>query len=250
MNAGIISGAVELRASTGSLLSRPIRVAIHGDLPDLAHFGIFFERINIEGLCYAGVLNHVTAKVADEHGNCVPESTAVWFQAEYGVVQGSAYTNELCDAVVFEETGPPFPAIPGGDGLVRICAQTVDKGGDLIQTCGYVMWSGPTIVEIVDPADGFNVPNGGSIVITYRVHDANDNPLTGGTTIKVTTTTGLLGGTTEFELPDTQSSSYTTFSVVLADADPTTIEPKTATVTVSVKGKNGPGSTFISGTVN
>jgi hypothetical protein len=250
VNAGIISGAVEVRAVGGALESRPIRVAIHGGLPDPSHFGIFFERINIEGLCYAGVLNHVTAKVGDEHGNCVPESTAVWFESDYGIVQGSAPTNELCDAVVFEETGAPFPQIPGGDGLVRICAQTVGSAGNLIQTCGYVMWSGPTIVEITSPASGFNVPNGGSIALTYRVHDANENPLTGGTTIKVTTTAGQLGGAIDIELPDTQSSSYTTFQAVLSDADATVDRAQSVTVTVTVKGKNGPGTAFITGTMN
>ncbi len=250
VNAGLISGAVEVRASAGSLLSEPIPVVIHGGLPDLAHFGVFFERINIEGLCYAGVLNHVTAKVGDEHGNCVPESTAVWFSCDYGEVQGSGFTNDLCDAVVLEETGPPFPAIPGGDGLVQVCAQTVSSSGDLIQACGYVMWSGPTIVEITSPSSGFDIPNGGDITITYRVRDANDNPLTGGTSIKVSATAGLLGGATDIELPETPSHSYTTFQAVLADSDVETNQEQKVTVTVTVKGKNGPGVAFITGTIH
>jgi len=250
VNAGIVSGTVEVQATSGGLLSRPVRVAIHGDLPDPEHFSVFFENVNIAGLVYAGLINGVTAKIGDQWGNPVPDSTAAWFFADYGIVQGSGFTSSLGDARVLEETAAPFPAIPGGDGLVRICAQTVGKSGDLIQTCNYVMWSGHTIVEITEPDEGFSIPNGGSVTITYRVRDANFNPLTEGTSITVTTTAGGLGGVTEFVLTDTQSDDYTTFQAVLSDPEPEVDVASDVTVTVTVKSQNGNKTTFITGTLH
>ncbi len=79
VQAGQVSGAIEVRATSGALASRPIRVAIHGDLPDPDHFSIAFEKLNIAGLVYDGIRNRVTARVGDQWGNPVPDSTAVWF---------------------------------------------------------------------------------------------------------------------------------------------------------------------------
>lgn len=250
VNAGSIPGAVEVIATSGWLLSRPIRVAIHGGLPDPDHFSISFERLNIAGLVYDGIRNGITARVGDFHGNPVPDSTIVWFNAAYGLIQGSAGTNDHGEATVNEVTAGPRPLIPGGDGLVQICAQTVSRTGDPITVCGNVMWSGPTIVQVVSPSGGFNVPNGGSVTITYMVHDANFNPLVGGTSITVQATEGQLGGDVQLILPDTQSAAYTTFSAVLSDADVETDIAAAVTVTVNVTSVNGNATASITGTMN
>lgn len=250
VNAGAISGTIEVIATSGGLRCEPTRVSIHGGLPDPDHFSLSFDRINIAGLVYDGIRNPVTARVGDLHGNPVPESTSVWFSAEFGLVQGSAGTDDHGEATVDEITAGPRPAIPGGDGLVRICAQTVGRGGNAIESCGHVMWSGPTIVEILSPEPGFTVPNGGAIDILYRVRDANENPLTGGTSIVLRVTDGRLGGDTDLVLPDTQSSGYTTFSATLGDGDPTTVMPTATTITVQVVSENGNRSASVSGTVH
>ncbi len=249
--AGTISGAIEVSATSGSLVSRPIRVAIHGDLPDPPHFSISFERVNVAGLVYDGLRNAITARVADQWGNPVPDSTSVWFQAEYGIVQGSGFTDDHGEATVWEVTAGPRPAIPGGDGLVTLTAQTVSKAGDAITTSGQVMWSGPTQVEFTDPApgQGFALDNGGFATLTFRVHDANDNPLTGGTAITVESTAGDLGGDTDIVLPDTQSPGYTTFQVNLSDNDPATDELQYVTVTVKVESQNGNRTAILTGTI-
>jgi hypothetical protein len=249
VNAGVLAGAVEARASSGVLISQPIPVAIHGDLPDADHFSLAFARVNIAGMLYSGIRDAVTAYVGDAHGNPVPDSTAVYFGTQYGIVQGSALTNDHSEATVDLVTSDPHPLMPGGDGLVRVFAQTVAKSGDAITTEGYVMWSGATIAEITSPSPGFNIPNGGSVDIVFRVHDANGNPITGGSAISVTANNGVLGGDTAVSLPDTQSPEYTTFGVTLSDSDP---EAKTlpVTVTVSVQSVNGNRTARISGTMN
>ena len=245
IGSGLVSGTVEVEATTGSLTSEPIRVAIHGDRPDPAHFSIFFEKVNVAGLVYAGLQYEVCAKVGDQHGNPVPDSTAVWFHADYGIIQGSAVTGSLGDACLHAETAAPWPVIPEGDGLVYTCARTVSKAGATIEACGNVMWSGPTIVEVTSPTGGFDVPNGGSIRITYRVRDANFNPLTSGTTVKVTASKGQLAGDADVLLPDTQDPGYTFFSVILIDDDPETDVAGAAAVTITVKSPNGNRSAIV-----
>jgi hypothetical protein len=250
VGAGTISGTLEVLARSGGLESRPIRIAIHGDLPDPRHFSISMEKLNIAGLVFDGLRNGVTARVGDVWGNPVPDSTVVWFNAAYGLVQGSAFTDDHGEATVWEVTAGPHPLIPGGDGLVELCAQTISKAGDTITTCGSVLWSGPTIVEIVQPASGFAVPNGESITVTYRVRDANSNPLTGGTVIHLTSNAGDLQGDVDFTLPDTQSQAFTTFHAVLADDNAGTDQPQSVTVTVSVTSQNGDGAASVTGTLH
>jgi adhesin/invasin len=251
VRSGAVSGTVEVRAAIGGIVSQPIRVAVHGDLPDPDHFSLSFERVNIAGLVFDGIRNGVTARVGDQHGNPVPDSTVVWFEAEYGLIQGSAFTDEHAEATVWEITAAPRPLIPGGDGLVTITAQTIAKNGQYITTSGDVMWSGPSILEITSPAPGFAVPSGGSITINFRVRDANNNPLTAGTTISAEATEGDLGGQTNFVLPDTQSESYTFFSVTLTDNDTEETDPPlSTTVTINVASQNGNVQVSITGTID
>jgi hypothetical protein len=112
------------------------------------------------------------------------------------------------------------------------------------------MWSGPTILEITDPAAGFNVDNGGSITIEFRVRDANFNPIVGGSQISVTTNNGTLGGQTDFTMPDTQDDSYTFFSVTLSDDDSAIDEERSVTVTINVTSPNGDRQEFLTGTIH
>ena len=252
LRSGAESGTVEVTASVGgTIMSQPIRVAIHGDLPDPDHLSIAFEKLNIAGLVYYGLRDAVTARVADDHGNPVPDSTVVWFNCEYGIVQGSAFTTDHGEATVDHVTAGPAPAIPGGDGLVTITSQTVSKAGEYITASGRVMWSGPTILEITSPEPGFAVPNGGAVTIFFRVHDANDNPLVGGTTIAAQTTTGLLGGDNDVTLPDTQSPLYTFFAVTVSDNNTADTDPvQSATVTIGVKSQNGNARASLTGTID
>jgi len=252
VQSGILSGALELEAVSGDLVSRPIRIAVHGGLPDPDHFSLSFERINIEGLVKDGIYNGVTARVGDEHGNPVPLQTAVWFEADYGIVQGSAFTDDHGEATVWEVTAGPHPLIPDGDGLVLITAQTVSAAGDRITTSGNVMWSGHSVAVVNSPDVGFVVENGGSIQILFSVADANGNPLTGGTQISVSSNRGELGGTTDFKMPDTQQRGpgFTSFVTILSDSDADESLQESVTVTITVTSENGNREVSRTGTIN
>jgi hypothetical protein len=251
VRAGSEAGVVEVRANIGAIVSAPIRVAVHGDLPDPDHFSIAFEKVNIAGLVYDGLRNGVTARVGDANGNPVPDSTAVWFTANYGLIQGSSFTDAHGEATVWEITAGPHPAAVGGDGLVLITAQTIAKDGSYITTSGNVMWSGHTILEITGPPAPFVIPNGGSVTVTFRVRDANGNPLVGGTQIGAVATAGEVGGDSEVTLPDTQDDAFTFFSVTLSDEDSAEEDPPVVTtLTITVTSPNGNATADISGTID
>jgi hypothetical protein len=245
VNAGEVAGTVRVDAVSGGITSLPIRVAIHGDLPDPAHFSVFPEKLNVAGRVYAGIQYHVTAKVGDQHGNPVPDSTSVWFRTTHGVIQGSAVTGPVADATVIAETAGPFPNI---DGFVTHTAQTISKAGNWIETSTLVLWSGHAQLAITSPESGFTISNGGLVVIDFTVCDDLGNPLVGGTSIKVSATAGTLGGDTDFVLPDTQSRAYTHFSVVLSDDDIETNMPAAVTVTVKISSQNGNVGAYVTGT--
>ncbi|MFO7654142.1 MAG: hypothetical protein R6X25_10005 [Candidatus Krumholzibacteriia bacterium] len=251
ISAGDSSGVVEVSAEALGILSRPVRVAVHGGLPDREHFSIAFSTLNIAGLVYADQETRVVAHVGDLHGNPVSEHTAVFFSSEYGIVEGSARTDSLGRGSVVHYSAAPYPAIPGGDGLVLITARTVGWDPalarlDSLTTHGHVMWSGETILRVDSPANGFTAV--GSIPFRFYVGDANGNPLTAGTTITVSTTRGDLSGDIAVELPDTQRSGlgYTEFTAVLSVGDD---GPGPVTVTITVDSLNGDQTATRSGTL-
>lgn len=249
VNAGTKSGAVMVNAVAGTVDSHPIRVAIHGGLPDPEHFSISFGKVNIAGMIFDGIRDPVTARVGDIWGNPVPISTVVWFRSEYGLIQGSSGTDDHGEATVDHITAFPRPVDQDGDGLVEVCAQTVGSMGQRIEACGVVMWSGLTICEILSPTV-LQVPNAGSATIRYRVRDGNFNPLTEGTVITVTSNVGDLQGETTVTLPDTQNSErFTEFEVVILDDEPGINELRPVTVTVSVVSQNGNETASLTGTI-
>jgi hypothetical protein len=252
VNAGTISGVVQIQASTGEVNARPIAVAIHSGLPDPLHFSLAFEKVNVAGLVYSGLSDGVTAFVGDKHGNPVSEGTMVWFHTSGGIVGPSAATNAMGTATVTSLTAEPRP---GSDGLVAICAKTVPapeyvaQYGDTVEVCGNVLWSGATTIEVVSPSV-LDVPNGGSVPVRFRVADDNGNPLTEGTTISVETTAGELFGQTDVTLPDTQSPDLTVFEVLLSDDDPGTVQTRSIWLTISVVSQNGDAAIFYPGTIH
>src|SRR5206468_7073605 len=110
VTSGTLAQAVQVRAQiTGTAIhSEPVRVAIHGGLPNANHFSFAVERKNVPGLVFL-ILDPITALVGDRYGNPVQEGTAVYFTTTGGVIQGSAPTDDHGLAKVDLVTGNPFP---------------------------------------------------------------------------------------------------------------------------------------------
>lgn len=118
-----------------------------------------------------------------------------------------------------------------------------------IMMSGYVESLVPRDLGTNLPITTFSIPVGGSQDIYFDLEDIFGNALVAGTTVKVTSDAGTLGGTTDYVMPDFAGTGgqvvFSLFSDVSADA-----KQKVAKVTMSItppteggQGNNGAGQT-------
>ncbi|TFB10273.1 carboxypeptidase regulatory-like domain-containing protein, partial [Candidatus Marinimicrobia bacterium MT.SAG.2] len=259
LNSGTKAGVVQVIArfdpGTGadSISSVPTPIAIHGGHPDSAHFSLRSSPLNIAGLVTLREAN-VTAFIGDKFSNIVRPGTAVQFQSKYGIIQGSAVTNEDGQASVKLISAEPLPIVTD-NGLVRVTGETKDEDGKSIFDSTFVLFSGHTQLTMLVGGDGFEINNGGSFIFTFQVDDVEwGNPIEGGSTIEITATAGALS-VSSITIPDTQSqgAETTIFTFTLSDDDPNenpVLPPVQSKVTITVTSPNGNLGLGFSGTVD
>ena len=227
LNSGILAGAVQLEAQFDidgeTIRALPIRVAIYGGLPDAAHFSIALDRINIAGRVHSGLLDAVTAYVGDKFSNPVAPGTAVYFYSDYGIVEGSAVTDEMGRATVQFMSASPLPPNPLTNPFANIKAETYSDtlAQNIIETDTYLLLSDRTAPIQVTPT-GFTYNDSNTPVqFDYLVNDIYNYPLVGGTQITVEATDGNLFGDVSIRLNDTQAkgAGTTNFSFTWAPGD-------------------------------
>jgi hypothetical protein len=227
LNSGIIAGPVQLRAwftENGQTVSTiPVRIAIYGGLPDPAHFSLAAEVVNIAGLRFHGLIDRVTAFVGDKYSNPVAPGTVVYFSSDYGIVDGSAETDEMGRATVDFMTAAPLPPNPQDSAFAHIVGWTYRDTllENTITTRTRILLTDHTAPIQVTPSsftyDETNTP----INFTYVVQDIWGRPLVHDSKIQVTATDGDLYGDTNIILEDTQVSGpgTTEFSFSWAPGD-------------------------------
>jgi len=260
LKSGTKAGTVQFVAKTtnpdGTVIrSKPVFIAIHGGMPDQAHFSIAAKYINVPGLILYGFENEILTIVGDKYSNPVKVGTAVYFKTTGGVVEGSTLTNDQGQGSVNLITGNPIPEHDSlGIGFATVTASTADENLNMISDDIIVLFSGGPSDMSVSPTS-FNIPNGGSQTFTYHVSDQYGHPLCSGTSIQVVVagTGAIASGDISIVLPDTQSPGWTNFSFTVSDSDPLIIEPNEITITISAVsglGSNAGNSIRIAGTVN
>lgn len=249
---GTIAGAVQIIAEIEmpgiTIRSIPVAIAIHGGLPDSAHFSISFEKVNFPGYNIFGLTNGVSAYVGDKYANPVRPGTSVSFTTSGGIIQGSAQTNELGIGTVSLLSAEPRPVHPVlGPGFATVTATTADENQNLITARGVVLFSG--IPQLTITPTTFNIPNGGAQTFFYTISDQNNNPLAGGTSISIGVDgTGVsASGDINLSIPDTQSPAWTQFSFTIIDAD-TSDNLQSVNVFLQSSGPNGNLSVQVGGT--
>jgi hypothetical protein len=280
-NAGIKSGVVQVYATATvagrTITSGPVKVIITGGYPDQAHFTISTIRFNFPALGVAGLRNPISVLVGDKYSNPAAPS-AVYFSSTAGVIQGGisgTVTSSDGQGTVDLISGNPAPlgiyAAPGwGDGYHFVTAKTLGQSGVTVQDSALILWSGAGVVSTITPQT-FDIPNGGSQVISFQVSDALGHPLAAGTRIMIAatipppTTDGVkqnqvfltFGNSGVMELPDEirPGPGSTQFSCILRDGtwDPS-VDPGGTPVNlmITVTGPNTPNglSAAISGVVH
>jgi len=251
LTSGVLARTVRLIAEAPLALgeairSTPVPVAIHGGLPDLTHFGLAADPLNLAGRVLFGLESKITAFAFDKYSNPVQPGTSINFHTDGGGVQGAAETNEDGQASVTLFTAEPIP--PGPDFLATITGQTVDENGTEIEASTLVLFSGPTApirltgagADTVEAGRLF-IPEREDIIITFRVGDISGNPLMGGSTIEVTSDVAMISGDARITIPDALRDN-TDYSIVVADPVPfedPPQPPKRGSVLIKVESQNG-----------
>jgi len=246
--AGVVQIIAEVNLGTRIIRSKPVNIAIHGGLPDYNHFSIAAEYHNVPGLVKYGFTDLIHAYVGDKYSNPVKPNTIVYFSSTGGIIQGSATTNDMGEAIATLITALPAPVHPTlGPGFATIKASTADENNQTISREMVILFSGYPIIN-VSPTS-IDLPNGGSQTFYYTVADLNGNPIASGNTISVTVEGNVKAqGDISINMPDTQSRSWTQFSFTVVDADPDKIDPQPVTIKIEVNGVNGKNSVTITGT--
>ncbi len=203
------------------------------------------DRLNIPGRCITGQEDLIVATVYDRFSAPGMQGSVVYFFANFGRITPSATTDSSGRARATFLSVPPFPT----DGLVTITARAAESPGNRIETGATILLSSCTTpIEILP--DSFTLVDGGSQVFSFTVNDIGGNPLSPGSTILITSTSGTLAGDIDFQIPDVRSG-YTDFSFWIADGVPGDPDPpQPAFITIEVTSPNGNIATTISGTVD
>lgn len=268
IQAGTRAGAVQIRAwfrkDNGDIVQiKPIRVAIWGGLPDDEHFIIGVERLNIAGMVKLGLLDDVTGYVGDKYGNPCAPGTVVYYTTRWAYMEGSAATDEMGRSTVQLISAAPLPnqfltynqlrATPDS-AITRITAHTFNENYEKITKLGRVLFSAATnpffwvdTVYVPDVLDQNNVitffynwvdNNRKSKTFYYRVTDIYGNPLVGGSTIRVFTDVGSVGGDIDVRIPDALSGgpgiTEFQFTWTVPKLSVTDEKPEAAVITIAV----------------
>jgi len=269
--AGIVQVVAETEKADGTAIrSKPVRVTVHGGLPNKCHFTVAPAQSNFPGLVTIGLENTITTIVGDKFGNPVVPGTSVSFSTNAGIIGGSTQTDDAGQGSVTLTSAEPLPA----DGVGTVRAETV--GSDDFNTivdpdnCPDPAETGnenlivDTVPVVFSGRPELTVrPDSAAIDQTYelRVRDIeNGNPLAPGTTISVEAEGSQVQatGNTDVTLDDTTirddngddrfgaedvvtGEGITDFTFRIAeDPDPENPDPPSIeSVTISIGGPNG-----------
>ncbi|MEW5700818.1 MAG: hypothetical protein AB1792_01125 [Candidatus Zixiibacteriota bacterium] len=136
-NAGNTSGTARIVARAGAVVSGATQITIRSGPP--AFISVGAGDCNVPSWEIVNELNKIVALVVDQWGNEVPDSTAVWFGTEQGLIEGASITSP---ALTFRGTAETYwhSGAPKNDGLVFYWAQTA--GGTVADTSVFLE-SGP-----------------------------------------------------------------------------------------------------------
>lgn len=241
LNSGIVAGPVQIQASATndsgqSIYTFPIRIAIFGGLPDPIHFSVALKYLNIAGLKYLGILDEVTAFVGDKYSNPVAPGTVVYFSTDYGIVDGSAVTDEMGRATVNFISAYPQPPNPMESSFVHVTGWTYSDtmGQRVITDKARILLSDQTAPILVNP-QSFNYGTTNTPVnFSYVISDIWGNPIVGGSKIEVNATDGDLFGDINIEMLDTQYSGPGTTNFNFTWAPGTNLESPQVYINIKV----------------
>lgn len=182
LSSGTKSGTVRMRAKVGNILSTSTVVTICAGPPSDISIGV--TPCNIRGWDVNCVEANICACIVDVYGNPVPDSTAVHFSTEEGMVYCCDRTEKGCAYSKY------LSGDPRNDGLAMIWAETESQTG-IVRDSTILIVSGPpaSVTFLSYPhsllADGISK---GDVMV--KVLDVNDNFVVNQTPVKMKTNFG------------------------------------------------------------
>lgn len=274
VSSGKTAGVVQIVAQTErpdgtEFQSKPVRLTIHGGLPNKCHFSLGPEQFNFPGLTEYGLTNPIRVFVGDKYGNPVVAGTSVYFSTNAGIIGGATQTGDQGGGEVTLTSAQPLPE--GGVATIRAetvgtddvntivdpdnCPDPVETGNEntIFDTIP-VVFSGRT--EVIPEPDSAELGQTYDLTV-WDVE--NENPLAPGTTIQVEAegTKVKAVGNTDVTLDDTavidenndgfgpedvvktEGITFFTFRVVEDQEVDEEGTPTIETVTITVDGPNG-----------
>lgn len=183
LTSGTVSGNVQIVAEVqhdeGTVRSEPIRIAIHGGLPNEDHFTLQREPYNVTYVKPDQNPSDISVILGDQYSNPVQPGTSVYFSSTGGVIDGSAQTDDQGRAGVQLTPSSPVPS----DGIATVTAQTATHNNENLEKEIDVIFSGPPQIEV--SPESFFIENMSDQTFEYSVTDENGHPMVNGTQISV-----------------------------------------------------------------
>ncbi|KAB2926076.1 MAG: hypothetical protein F9K22_01945 [Bacteroidetes bacterium] len=237
---GSQAGAVQIEAIINLtnpvrvIKSQPVRISINSGFADQNHFTIAPSRYNFPGLEKAFYSMPISIQAGDKYSNPVKEGTTVYFNSANGIIQTlSGMTDKNGFVTMNLYSSNPYPLAPNlasglANGFSRVYARTIGRDSTFIADSVEILWTGkPVLTKTGGPAT-YTIAQGGSDgPFTFTVADYLSHPMSEGTSISVSGTGLVVSGNANVVMPDTKSSGpgLTTFTISIADADPTDTNP-------------------------
>ncbi|HLX11175.1 MAG TPA: hypothetical protein VKS81_00040, partial [Bacteroidota bacterium] len=255
-----IAGIVRIAAQVagGGVSAANIKLVVVGGKPSPTHFTFemtgsnsSISTVNFPGeVATLQTIGSAQVEVADKYSNPVPAGTPIYFTTNAGVITGSAVTDGNGLAKVSWSSGKPFPA----GGIASVIASANGDNGVTFYDTLTLVYSGPALApSILGVTSGFVYHTGIDTTFTYRVVDANGNPLAAGATFDVTASgtaasSLVLTGDVHIVMPDTASAK--TYTVHVRDTNSVFTTTRSVTLNVAVSGgQNGTANAQVTGSL-
>lgn len=160
VQAGTVSTTVRVTATVDLPSGNPIStqsssLLVSTGFPTENGFSLSIATFNVEGGSIDGITDKVTARLADNFGNPVPDGTAVYFTTTGGVIQpGCNTTNGTCTVTWTSQNPRPDPGIKGP--AIMYHAEI------MAYAIGEESWTDTNANGIFDGSDTFSIYPGGA----------------------------------------------------------------------------------------
>lgn len=245
---GSDTGIAIVQAQVGEVISKPQNIVILPGKAAQRYLNLIVTRPpdTTQKVNFAGAIDglqqtigQLRLVVKDRYGNPVSAGTQVEFSTNAGSVQDIAFTTKSGLATVDWFGGTPLPS----GGTARILASVVGEGGARVTDSVDVTYSGKPVITGGLPSN-LVFRSGIDTAITFSVRDANGNPLSQGTKIRVVASGAaarsvILTGDTLVTMKDTRDMASTNFTFRLRDTNTVVTSNQVLSLSVEVDGPNG-----------